>query len=305
MQIFLLGSLGFYLRKKDIISSVGLDGISRFTIEIALPAFIFCQLIKNFDFSLYQNWWLFPILSFVITIIGILVGFIFIKLQRRIEEKREFLSLVTFQNSGYLPLALVAGFLSTQEANQMFIYIFLFLFGFNLIIWSLGMYMLGAHRVKKFELGSLFSPPVLATLVAFLFIVLGIRIIPNVIFKPMEMVGNCMLPLALLIVGGGLAEIRFDYQLRKTTLINLILAKLIILPSLALMVLYFLKLPTALGLLIIIEAAVPSATTLSIIERHYQKEGILVNQGIFITHLASLVTIPIFLSLYFWLTMLK
>ncbi len=69
-QIFLLGALGYFLVKKNILGDAGLDALSRLTIDITLPALIFCQLIKDFSFSLYPNWWVFPLVSLIITVAG-------------------------------------------------------------------------------------------------------------------------------------------------------------------------------------------------------------------------------------------
>ncbi len=84
-----------------------------------------------------------------------------------------------------------------------------------------------------------------------------------------------------------------------------ILAKLIILPALGLWLVLKLKLPELVGLLILLQLAVPSATNLSVIIRHYKREDLLISQGIFLTHVVSIITLPIFLSLYFALILIK
>jgi len=266
---------------------------------------IFCQLVKDFKFALYPWWWIFPLISIAMTVAGLVVGAGLIGLIKGTQQKLQFLSLVTFQNSGYLPLALTAALLPEGEVNSMFIYIFLFLLGFNLVMWSLGIYMLTFHRNKKFELASLFSPPVIATLFTLLFIFLRLnRIVPDFIFKPLKMAGDCTLPLAMFVVGGNLGQIRLG-RVDKKAMFLMILAKLIILPVLGLALIMKLKLPQLLGLLMLIELAMPPATSLSVIIRHYKKEDLIISQGIFFGHIASLVIIPVFLSLYFILSVVK
>ncbi|PIP20430.1 MAG: hypothetical protein COX40_04785 [Candidatus Omnitrophica bacterium CG23_combo_of_CG06-09_8_20_14_all_40_11] len=304
-QIFLLAALGYFLIKKNILGPEGLDALSRLVIEITLPVMIFCQLVKDFSFTLYSNWWIFPLISIAVTIAGLIVGALFTGFIRGSQHKLQFLSLVTFQNSGYLPLALVAALLPQDKLDSMFIYIFLFLLGFNLVIWSLGVYILSFSRAKKFELGSLFSPPVIATLVSLIFIFFGLnKFVPEAVLKPLRMLGDCTLPLAMLVVGGNLASIQLGH-IDKKAMSLMILAKLIILPVLGLWLVIKFKLPQLLGLLIIMQLAVPSATSLSLIIRHYKKEDLLISQGIFLSHIVSLVTLPLFLSLYFTLSMIK
>jgi len=304
-QIFILGAIGYFLVKKDILGQSGLDSLSRLVVEITLPVLIFCQLIKDFSFTLYPNWWVFPLLSIAITILGLTVGFFFSGFVKGQQARMQFLSLIAFQNSGYLPLALVAALLPKGKIEPMFIYLFLFLLGFNLIVWSFGVHMLSFSRNNKFALASLFSPPVVATLLSLILVSLGInKLIPDFIFMPLKSVGDCTLPLAMFVVGGCLAQIKLDKIDRKAILL-MSLAKLIILPALGLALIIKFRLPDLIGLLILMQLAMPPATSLSVIIRNYNKEDLLISQGVFWGHIISIISIPIFLSLYFTLSMIE
>lgn len=304
-QIFILGALGFILVKKNILGGEGLDALSRLAINVTMPVLIFAQLIKDFNFSLYPNWWIFPLLSVAITFLGLAVASIFTGFFQGRQHKAQFLSLVAFQNSGYLPLVLIAALLPVDKMGVMFIYLFLFLLGFNSVIFSLGVYMLTASGGDKFEWEGLFSPPVVATLIGLLGVFLGVnKIFPEFIYRPLKMIGDSTLPLAMLVVGGNLAQIRLAH-VDKKAIILMSVAKLIILPAIGLLIIVNFKLPELIGLLILLQLAVPPATTPSVIIRHYKKEDLLISQGIFFGHILSLITLPIFLSLYFLLTVNK
>jgi len=306
LEIFLLAAAGYFLVRKNILKDAGLDTLSRLVVEVTLPVLIFCQLVKEFSFSAYSNWWLFPLISIAITIFALAVGLAFAGFIDKDRQRRmQFLSLVTFQNSGYLPLALIVTLLPAAEAGPMLIYLFLFLLGFNLIMWSVGVYMLTFSAAKKFEMASFFSPPVAATLFSLLFIFLGLNTrTPDFIIRPLRMLGDCTLPLAMLVVGGNLAQIHFG-RVDKKAMFLLTLAKLIILPALGLWLVAAFRLPGPIGLLILMQLAVPPATSLSVIIRHYKKDDLLISQGIFFGHILGLVTLPLFLSLYFALLMIK
>jgi len=313
LEIFLLGACGFLLIKKKFLNEEGLRVLTKLVIELILPAFIFSQFMQRFSFSLYRNWWIFPFLSLIISSVGLGIGFAFLricKVSSDNHEKREFLSLVGFQNSGYLPLILSATLLPMAEAQTMYIYIFLFLLGFNLAIWSFGCWFLRGESIKNFGLGSLFSPPVLAILISLAFVFVHLdRVIPMALINAFDMLGKCMLPLAMIIIGGNLALIpitkqinpvrnKFSNGVNKKAVGGVLLLKLLVLPLLAFLILLNFRISSYIGLLIILETAVPSATSLSLIARHYKLEDKLINQGIFYTHIVSLITIPIFLSLY-------
>jgi len=304
-QIFILGAIGYCLVKKDILSSEGLNSLSRIVMGVTLPFMIFAQLVKDFRFDAYPDWWIFPLISVLITLAGLILGVLFSGFLKGGQHKLQFLSLVAFQNSGYLPLALVGALLAQEQLSIMFIYIFLFLMGFNLVMFSLGVHMLTFHKNKRFELASLFSAPVVAIIISLGLVSLGIvKFIPQMVLKPMELVGNCTLPLAMFLVGGNLAEIRLS-RIDKKAVSLVILAKMLVLPSLGLWLIFALKLPQLIGLLILIQLMMPPATTLSVITRHYKKEDLIISQGIFFGHLVSVITIPLFLSIYFALGMVK
>ncbi|OGX15495.1 MAG: hypothetical protein A2166_05025 [Omnitrophica WOR_2 bacterium RBG_13_41_10] len=303
-EIFLLGAIGYFLVKKNILGAEGLNALSRLVIEITLPVMIFVQLIKGFTFHLYPNWWIFPLISIAITVIGLVIGKIFTVFIKGSQHKLQFLSLVAFQNSGYLPLALTAALLPKAQQEPMFIYLFLFLLGFNLVIWSFGVYMLSFHQNKRFELGSLFSPPVIATILSLCFIFFGLnKFLPDFLLKPLGLIGDCTLPLAMFVVGGNLAEIRLkQVDIKAVALVTIIK---LILPLLGLVLMMKLKIDFLIGLLIMMQLAMPPATSLSVILRHYKKEDLLISQGIFFGHIISILLIPIFLSLYFSVVMIK
>jgi malate permease and related proteins len=304
-QIFMLGALGYILVKKNMLSHEGLDALSRLVIQIIFPALIFTQMLKTFRFDLYPNWWIFPLISLGITIAGLILGCVLLSLLKLKTHKLQFLSLVAFQNSGYLPLAMVSGIFAGQQASDIFIFIFLFLLGFDLVAWSLGIYLLTYEKKIKFKLASVFSPPVIANLTTLTLIGLGLnKFIPEALFKPLSMVGNCTLPLAMLVVGGNVALAQLKNIDQKTTFVYL-LGKLIILPLLGIVVVLKLGLPYLLGFLIVLQLAMPSATSLSVIIRRFNKEDALISHGIFFSHVIGLFTVPLFLSLYLYLIMLK
>ncbi|RJP27634.1 MAG: hypothetical protein C4533_07365 [Candidatus Omnitrophota bacterium] len=304
-QIFLLAAIGFFLVKKELLGREGLNALSRLVIEVTLPAMIFCQLVKDFSFSLYGYWWVFPLASIAITVFGFMCALPFAGFFKEKDSKIQFISLIGFQNSGYLPLALVAAILSENQLNTMFIYLFLFLLGFNLLMWSVGVYLINLTSSKRFDFASLFSPPVLATIISLVLVAAGLnKAMPEMLLKPLNMVGECTLPLAMFVVGGNLAQIKL-HKVSKRAVFLVTLLKLVIMPALGLWLLISFNVPKVAALLVLIQLAMPPATSLSVITSSYNKEDKIISQGIFFGHIFSIVSIPVFLSLYFYFSMIK
>lgn len=305
IQILILAIIGYFLKKRNIFTDQGLDTLSHLVIDITLPFMIFTQLIRDFDFRQYPDWWIFPLISIAITVLGLAVGFICSGFIRGPQRKMQFLNLVTFQNSGYLPLAMVATLLPAQLVGEMFIYIFLFLIGFNLIMWPMAAYLLAFSKDTKFQVRNLLNPPVIAAAFGLAFVFFDIQaLVPDLVSKPMRMIGDCTLPLAMFVVGADLAQIKVEH-FDKKAMAWLTVAKLLVLPLLGLIIVLKLNLSPLVGLLILLQLAAPPATSLSVIIRHYKKEDLLISQGIFLGHVVSLITIPVFLSLYLSRVMIK
>ena len=299
LQVFVLGLVGFILIKKRILSSAGLNGLTDFFIVLVFPALIFSQIVGNFDFKAVGYWWLFPLLSLGVSALGLLAGYGFGFSLKDAQVRREFIALSGFQNSGYLPLVLLKGILPAEQLSPMLIYLFLFLLGFNLVIWSWGVYFLSAHKAQGFSWGSLFSPSVIAVILGLAAVSSKIAgRIPQFILIPVEMLGNCSFPLAIVVVGASLAQLYNKQELDLRNIIRLSLIKLCVLPLLGLLFLSLVRLPYLIGLLIILELAVPSATNLAVITRKYAQQEKIISQGIFVTHILSLLTLPVFLTLF-------
>jgi len=297
-QIFFLGALGYLLVKVKIISSVGLETVSRITVDVTLPALIFCQFIRDFSFAGYPQWWIYPLLSLAVTLLGWVVAFF---CARTVQEdlRGQFSALVTFQNSGFLPLAIVSSLLPASQIGPMRIYICLFLLGFNVVMFSIGVCMLRRACHKSMPVRSFFSAPVIATIITIAMVALGLnKLVPAAIVNPLQALGECTIPLSMLVVGGGLALVNLSKVNTKAISLTLFL-KLFILPLIGLLVVGNIALPPLMGLLLMIQLAVPSAVLIAVLLRTYEIEDTLASHGIFFSHLLSLLTLPVFLSLYF------
>ena len=296
-----LGSIGFFLVKRGTISGECLKLLSDLVIGLFIPFLMFYEIVKKFSFDLYPNWWLFPLLSLLVASAGYGLGLLALSFDKTLrQDKGDFLGVVTFQNSGYLPLPLVAALLPPGIRDTMFIYIFLFLLGFNMTVFSFGLFLLTPKDTgKKFDLKHMFNGPVIATLSALLCVFLRInRFLPDFFLNPVGTFGGAAIPLSILVVGGNLGLIRTGHASNFRKISYAIIIKLLILPAIFLGFIILLKPDPLVGLLVLLQAAMPTATLMSIISRKLDQDGCFINQVIFYSHLASIVTISMFLAIW-------
>lgn len=299
-QLVLIGAVGFWLVRRKIIFDNGLDMLSDLVVEVFLPLFMFSEIVRRFSFRAYPDWWMYPFLSVAVSAAGFLIGYAVLRSdQLGLKHPEEFLGIATFQNSGYLPLPLVASLLPPEWASRMFINIFLFLLGFNMMIFSVGVFLLGTAGTRRFSPGKMFNPPVVATLVALLVAFLGgQRLIPEFFMKPAELLGRCTIPLSVLVVGGNLALMKVE-KTDARPLVSALLIKLVILPALFLALIFIFRPSPMMGLLIILQAAMPPAVLLSVVCRSQDCEDRLITHAIFYGHVACIFTVPLILALFY------
>ncbi len=302
LELVFLGSVGFFLVRRAVVGHEGLRLLSDLVIGLFLPFFMFSEIVSKFDFSLYPDWWLFPLYSFLVTAVGFACGYLVLLFDKTSEaDKDEFLGITSFQNSGYLPLPLVAVLLPLGLADQMYIYIFLFLLGFNMTIFSCGIMLLCPKGAcLRFDIKHMFSAPVIATLTALLCVFLKVdTILPQVFMRPMAALGRCAIPLSILVVGGNLALFKPKAITYFKSISFALITKLIILPVVFLGLIVLMKPRPLVGFLLLLQASMPPAALLSVISKKLEHRDHLISQSIFIGHLVSIITIPLFLAL-FW-----
>lgn len=297
LQVLLLAAAGFWAVRGKMLDNHGLDQFTAVLVNILLPCFSFSQLYQNFSYEKYPFWWQLPVL-YVVMAAAALAFASLTGLGLKDNRKKEFMALVGFQNCGNIPLVVVATMFKGAQAHELFVYIVLFIIGANLAIWTVGVWLLVSGQQKGIELKRMITPPLVTTVVTMLLLALKLdKFVPAVILQPIDCLGNCALPLAMFTVGGGLASINFK-RFEPEPSILLIITKLVLFPAAALAMVLFFKVSFLMGFLIVLEAAVPSAVTLSLIGRYYDLKSEFTDAGVFITHIASVVTIPVFLTLY-------
>lgn len=299
IKLCLIAVFGFILYKKNIVDRRVLDFLTFLVINLAIPFFFFSHLIDNADLVLRQSVLAFLSLSVIIFFAGYGLGIL--SSFKKGSIKREFISIVSFQNSGYLPMN-IALFLFTPAVREAFlVYVILYLLGYNILIWSVGSFLIFREKGEKLSKQSLFTPPILATIIALVFLYSGLyKFVPELILCPVRMIGNISFVFSMIILGCWLAMIDRKGILAKIPVITVAsLLKLVIMPLIFFVILRQLKVFSILGLFILMQAAMPSATSLPIVVS-LRKGGNaeFISQGVFFSHLLSIFTVPLWLGLF-------
>jgi len=294
IKLALISLFGFFLYRRKIVSDTTLKFLSSFVINWSVPFLFFSHLISQAQIVVNHNLGTFLFLSLVIFLVGFLIG-LALTWRKDSKFKKEIISLISFQNSGYLPMN-IAVFLFLGKTRETFlVYTFLYLLGFNIIIWSLGSFLIFKEKKQKLKLKSLLNPPAVSTLLALLFIYTNTaKFLPALIIEPMKMVGETTFVISMIVLGCFLGKINLD-QIRHRFYDMLVpsLVRLLLIPCIFFIVLLKLKITSLLGTFLIIQAAMPCAVSLPIIAQIWSADSELISQGVFLSHLMGILTVPI------------
>ncbi len=139
----------------------------------------------------------------------------------------------------------------------------------------------------------LVSPPMIAAYLAIVIVAWGIDSIPDVISKPVSMIGDMTVPGALLIIGSSMSKLSWRTMMGSRVVYVTTAFRLFLLPLIIYVLFSFLgfeKLVLDINTLII---AMPVATYGTILCLRYGRDTTLITELTFISTLFSVVTIPL------------
>ncbi len=169
----------------------------------------------------------------------------------------------------------------------------------DLLFWTLGLLVIakaGGGSVKG-AAKKLLNPVTLSYPVALLMLALGLKF-PELLNTTLSTVGNMTTPLAMLFVGMALATISAKGILKQKSIYIIVALKMLLLPAGFALFFKWMGISGAVLGVIILQTAIPAQSSLGVVaEEHAAKAADYATQGIFITTILSLVTLPILYAL--------
>lgn len=298
-KLFILMLIGFLLRYKNLIDDKFTDMLSLLLIRVIFPALIITKTISHFDFREFPFWWTLPLAAVVFSLGGMFVGEIIRRVFSLPESKREFISSCGFQNCGYLPMTLILFSFTGIVAERLLIFLFLFILGFNLLMWSLVPLFLSGNLRSDFKFKVFLNPPVVATLFSLVWVALmGKGSLPGVIEHPLSQLGQASFPLAMIALGSYLCRYKAYLPKNRSSVIAAGVTKLLVFPVIVLGVLVPLRIAMDYKMFLFLQAIMPTAVSLVVIGSYTKADNEFFSSIIFYTHLAAIITIPFWMAVF-------
>ncbi len=288
-----------WLVHRKIIPVAGVKIISDTVITVFLPCLIFSNIVGRFQPTEFQGWWILPLSSAVLILIGWTIA---VPLFSRTGDARRELTPTGFlQNAAYFVLPL-AKIILQEDFDQFALYIFLFILAHNPILWLIGKhYMMKRGSDQPFHWKQLLSPPLYANLIALTLVVTGTRpYLPHFVLDTATFLGEGAVPLATFALGAtlGTIEINFRRYLKVGSLVvlqKLFLMPLVILGAMALIP--WLRSSPILILLFILQGASPSATSLVLLSKSYSDNSERVGTITIMCYIVCAFSIPLWVAI--------
>ena len=155
----------------------------------------------------------------------------------------------------------------------------------------------GEYSLKQFNPKVLISPAMLGAFLAAIIVALGIHT-PNIIARPVTMVGNITVPAALMIIGSSMAKLPLRDIIGSTKVYITALLRLTVVP----LSIYFLFKVCGVNDMVnninTVVIAMPVASFGTMFCLKYGRDPSLITETTFITTLGSIITIPLITQLF-------
>jgi predicted permease len=293
LVIFVLMFFGIISRKFGFIKEEARQSLGDVMLNIALPSLIFGAMVSDIHLDHLSSSLLLPFISFLLILIGI---FITLLLSRGLSIPADhigtFTILCSMPNTGFIGFPVIFSLLGKEGLT----YAVLFDFGSTVAFFSVAiMVVKGGHREQGWW-RALLNPPLFAVIIGLAFNRSGLKL-PTLVMEPLQIMGNTTIPLAMLLMGYMIAEIKLTLKSFNLKLIVIVLFKLLIYPLLAWIILLPFKMDPVIRTVILIEAAMPSMASTVVLVQKYGGDEKLAASGIFLTTLFSVMTIPLVIYL--------
>ncbi len=297
-QILILSAvivIGFIAVKTGYITEDNKNALSRIIVRITLPATIINSLTKKSpDGESFRNCVIVIIISFIVVAVLLLCGRLLARLLRLDRDRASVLECLTgFGNVVFLGYPIIEALFGAEGL----LYAALYELANDAFVWTLGVYKLsriggGEQSSVKKNLLNLVNPVTISFLVSIFMMIFGLQF-PGTVGTVISGLGGCTTYLSMLFIGGTLALVDFRHIYKQISLFVMTVFKMIIFPVILILLLKPFGLDEAVTGAVVLQAAMPSLTILIILAAEYKVNSVYAAEGIFVTTVASLFTIPL------------
>lgn len=282
--------IGVITRKLKIITEKGNKELSNLLLLIVNPTVIFLAFQRDFSYELVNNLLVAFGLSLLSYIVTIPLSHVLISKKRPEYAIERFATL--YSNCGFFGIPIV---LATLGSEGVF-YLTAYLAMFNFFVWTHGVLLMqNTGMLSKRELvKNIVNINVIASIAGLFCFIFQIRLIPE-LQGGLEYVSNMNTPLAMLIAGITLSEMKAGEIVREKGVYLVAVLKLIVYPILMAIIFKFLPVEEIVKQTILIAVACPVGATVTLLALRFEKNAPYAAMLYAATTILALVIMPLVL----------
>ncbi len=302
--VFLMMGAGAVVRSRRLLDAESTTRLSRLVVVLFYPALIYATLVSTFTFRDLLRHWPLPAGALLIMCTGFLAGSAGARLLGfgSEKERRTFHFQCTINNYSFLPLPIIL-LLSGDTGVGGLIFSTV---GSEIAVWTLGMIALTGVGLRRSSLRHLLTPPMFAILAAIGTLAVaefaGTALPPqgragefwNALVSALGMFGKATIPLAMLVAGSRMRELR-PRHLFSTPLAAVAVLRTMLVPAAAASLVFALPFSGPDREVLLVVAVMPCSLASVLLCDVYGGESDFAAASVLATHTLALVTIPLWL----------
>lgn len=288
VMLFTIIIIGYIVKKTKFVTGDFQKKLSSFLLKVTVPLLIISSASQADSSRAGQRvplTFLIAVLVFlVLPFMGSLIG----RLLRVPQDERSVYKFMTvFSNLSFMGFPVIASIFGTDAV----IYAVIFNLVFNMVQFTYGVMLFKGERLT-FDPKVFLTPVIVSSVLGIIIFITGFTV-QGPLGLAFESVGGITTPSAMLVIGFSLADIPIREAFSDVRLYLFTFIKQVLLPVAAYFILkIFIHDELILGVSVII-IAMPVATMAVILANQYDRHTSLATRGVFLTTLASVVTIPL------------
>jgi malate permease and related proteins len=291
-----IGVFGFLIVQRKVVAENALGTLSNLALDLALPCLVFVNIVSNFSPQAIPDWWVLPLWWLVFTGLAALLTGVFMFASKK-TTRREFAMSLFLHNGLFFPLAILSGMFGASSSYL--VSLFLFMIFYPAFLFNIYPYFFGKNE-KKINWRRIFNVVFISTILALIIRFADVQsYVPDIVLTILTMLGAMTVPLLMLVIGGSLS---LDFQRKgkiySKEIVKFVLIKNLLFPFIMLGVLLVIRPSYQIGLLLLLQSAVPPVTALPIFTKRVGGNESIVNQFLVASFIGSLVSIPLVISLF-------
>tara|TARA_B110000285_G_scaffold231770_1_gene301228 strand:- start:818 stop:1768 length:951 start_codon:yes stop_codon:yes gene_type:complete len=298
LPIFFVIGAGALARRIGWLDTEADRSLMTVVVNLLYPALIFSFILGNDALRQPSNLILPPLVGLTTVIGGFGLAMLVARKFKIGDQKecRTFAFTTGIYNYGYFPVPIIALLFDRETTGVLLVHNL----GVEVAMWVLGVGFILSRNDPKSIWKRVFSGPVIAILIAVPMNYFKIdQHLPNSALETINLLGQCAIPLGLLLIGATFMDLAKEMKLtsRVNIPITASVLRLGILPAAFLFIAFTLPLSTELKCVIAVQAAMPCGVFPIVLARHFDGSAEVALKVVLGTTLLSFLTIPLWIAI--------